>query len=148
MLRSMFTAVSALNSHQTYLDVIADNLANANTPGFKSSRILFQDQIAQLLSPEAAPTTTLGGKNPTQVGMGTQIGSTLTIFTQGMLQATGRNQDVSIQGDGFLIYNDADGTVYSREGSLTLDAAGYLVNSSTGMRVQGWMQPCQFYAAD
>jgi flagellar hook protein FlgE len=141
MLRSMFTAVSALNMHQTYLDVIADNLANANTPGFKSTRVIFQSQIAQLMSPEASPTATLGGKNPTQIGMGSQIGSTLTLFTQGMLQATGRNQDVSIQGDGFLIYRAEDGTRYSREGSLTLDAAGYLVNSSTGMRVQGWMTP-------
>ena len=139
MLRSMFTAVSALNLHQSYLDVIADNLANANTPGFKASRMLFQDQIAQLISPESAPTDNLGGKNPTQIGMGIQIGNTLQIFTQGMLQATGRNLDVSIQGDGFLIYQGADGTRYSREGSLTLDAAGTLVNSSTGMRVQGWL---------
>jgi flagellar hook protein FlgE len=137
----MFTAVSALNMHQTYLDVIADNLANANTPGFKSSRVIFQDQIAQMMSPEAAPSATLGGKNATQVGMGAQIGSTLTIFTQGMLQATGRNQDVSIQGDGFLIYRAEDGIRYSREGSLSLDASGFLVNSSTGMRVQGWNQP-------
>jgi flagellar hook protein FlgE len=141
MLRSMFTAVSALNVHQTYLDVIADNLANSNTPGYKASRVIFQDQIAQLLNPESAPSATLGGKNATQVGMGTQIGSTLTLFTQGTLQGTGRNQDVSIQGDGFLIYKKQDGQVYSREGSLTLDASGNLVNSSTGMRVQGWMAP-------
>lgn len=141
MLRSMFTAVSALNAHQTYLDVIADNLANANTPGFKSNRLIFQDQLAQLMSPESAPSATMGGKNAIQVGMGTQIGSTLGIFTQGMLQATGRTQDISIQGDGFIIYRGQDGLRYSREGSLNLDAAGYLVNSSTGMRVQGWMQP-------
>ena len=138
MLRSMFTAVSALNLHQSYLDVIADNLANANTPGFKASRILFQDQIAQLMSPASGPTPIMGGKNPTQVGMGVQIGSTLSLFTQGTLQATGRNQDVSIQGDGFLLYKSTQGTQYSREGSLSLDAAGYLVNSSTGHRVQGW----------
>jgi flagellar hook protein FlgE len=139
MLRSMFTAVSALNVHQTYLDVIADNLANSNTPGFKANRVIFQDQIAQLLSPGAGPSATMGGKNATQVGMGTQIGSTLTLFTQGTLQGTGRNQDISIQGDGFLIYKKQDGNVYSREGALTLDASGFLVNSSTGMRVQGWM---------
>lgn len=141
MLRSMFTAVSALNSHQTYLDIIADNLANANTPGYKASRMIFQDQIAQLMRPAAAPSTTLGGQNGVQVGLGAQVGSTLTLFTQGMLQATGRNQDVSIQGNGFLIYRATDGNRYSREGSLTMDAAGYLVNASTGMRVQGWMQP-------
>ena len=63
MLRSMFTAISSLNLHQEYLDVVASNLANANTVGYKASRVLFQDQFAQLLSPGSAPTTARGGKS-------------------------------------------------------------------------------------
>ena len=138
MLRSMFTAVSALNLHQTYMDVIANNLANANTTGYKASRVLFQDQFYQLLSPGAGPSTTLGGINPSQIGLGVQLGYVAPVFTQGMLQSTGRNLDLGIQGDGFLIYDQGASTRYSREGSLTLDSNGFLVNASTGLHVQGW----------
>jgi flagellar hook protein FlgE len=138
MLRSMFTAISALNLHQNYLDVIADNLANANTTGFKSSRVLIQDQFSQLMNPGSAPTATIGGINPTQVGLGAQLGYISPVFTQGMLQSTGRSLDLAIQGDGFFIYNSGADRRYSREGALNLDANNYLVNGSTGLHVQGW----------
>jgi flagellar hook protein FlgE len=141
MLRSMFTAISALTLHQSFLDVVSDNLANANTPGFKSSRVLFQDQFAQMMSPGAAPTATTGGINPTQIGLGLQMGYVSPIFTQGMLQATGRNLDLAIQGDGFFMYNSPNGMRYSREGSLQIDANGFLDNASTGLRIQGWTLP-------
>jgi flagellar hook protein FlgE len=141
MLRSMFTAISSLQLHQAYMDVISDNLANANTTAYKSNRVLFQDQFAQVLSPGSAPTTAIGGTNPTQIGLGVQMGYISPVFTQGMLQATSRNLDVAIQGDGFLIYNDTTGLKYSREGSLQIDANGYLCNGSTGLRVQGWTVP-------
>ena len=141
MLRSMFTAISALTLHQSFLDVVSDNLANANTPGFKASRVLFQDQFAQIMSPGAAPTAATGGINPTQIGLGLQLGYVSPMFTQGMLQATGRNLDLAIQGDGFFIYNSPNGMRYSREGSLQIDANGYLVNGSTGLRIQGWTLP-------
>ena len=65
MIRSMFTAISSLNLHQKYLDVVSNNLANANTTGYKSSRVMFQDQFAQMMSPGSAPSATLGGVNPT-----------------------------------------------------------------------------------
>jgi len=139
MLRSMYTAIGALNLHQSYLDVVANNLANANTTGYKSSRIIFQDQFSQLLNPGSSPSETTGGTNPTQIGLGVQIGSISSIFSQGTLQSTGRNLDVAIQGDGFLMYKDGASTYYSREGALSRDASGYLVNSSTGMRIQGWL---------
>ena len=138
MLRSMFTAISSLNLHQSYLDVVANNLANANTTGYKSSRVLFQDQFAQMLSPGAGPTDSLGGTNPTQIGLGVQLGYISPIFTQGMLQSTGRNMDLAMQGDGFFVYGQDADRRYSREGSMTLDSNGYLVNSATGLRVQGW----------
>ena len=138
MLRSMFTAIGALNLHQSYLDVVANNLANANTIGYKAARMIFHDQFSQLMSPGSNPTATAGGRNPVQIGLGVQVGTIAPVFTQGMLQSTGRNMDVAIEGDGFLIYNSGGQRRYSREGSLTLDAGGFLVNSSSGQRVQGW----------
>jgi flagellar hook protein FlgE len=138
MIRSMFTAISSLNLNQNYLDVISDNLANQNTTGFKSSRVVFQDQFAQIMSSGAAPTTNSGGINPTQIGLGVKLGYVTPVFTQGMLQSTGRSTDLAIQGNGFFIYKSGQELRYSREGSLELDADGFLVNNSTGNRIQGW----------
>ena len=139
MIRSMFTAISSLSLHQKYLDVVSNNLANANTTGFKSSRVLFQDQFSQLMSPGSAPTNTLGGTNPAQIGLGVKLGYASGNFTQGTLQSTGRNMDLGVQGDGFFIYGQDAGRRYSREGSMSLDADGYLVNSASGLRTQGWL---------
>jgi flagellar hook protein FlgE len=139
MIRSMFTSISSLGLHQKYLDVVANNLANANTNGYKSSRVLFQDQFAQTLGPGSAPTDAQGGTNPTQIGLGVRLGYVTPNFTQGTLQSTGRNMDLGVQGDGFFIYGQDAGRRYSREGSMSLDAAGYLVNSATGLRTQGWL---------
>jgi len=136
----MFTAISALQMHQSYLDVVSDNLANANTPGFKASRVIFQDQYAQILNGGSAPTATVGGINPTQIGLGVQLGYVTPVFTQGMLQSTGRNLDLAIQGDGFFMYNSPTGMHYSREGSLQVDANGFMVNGGTGLHIQGWTQ--------
>jgi flagellar hook protein FlgE len=134
----MFTAISALNLHQTFMNVVADNLANANTYGFKASRISFQDQLGQIIQPGSAPTATMGGVNPTVIGLGSRLGSISAVFSQGMLQSTGRNTDLAIHGDGFFIYNDGTGNFYSRDGALALDANGNLVNSASGMLLQGW----------
>lgn len=139
MIRSMFTAISSLSLHQKYLDVVSNNLANANTNGYKSSRVLFQDQFSQQLGIGSAPSDTLGGTNPTQIGLGVRIGYVSPNFTQGTLQNTGRNMDLSVQGDGFFVYGQEDGRRYSREGSMSIDADGYLVNSATGLRTQGWL---------
>jgi flagellar hook protein FlgE len=139
MIRSMFTAISSLSLHQKYLDVVSNNLANANTTGFKSSRVLFQDQFSQMLTPGSAPADPLGGTNPTQIGLGVRMGYISPNFTQGTLQNTGRNMDLSVQGDGFFVYGQDAGRRYSREGSMSLDADGYLVNSATGLRTQGWL---------
>ena len=138
MIRSMFTAISSLNMHQKYLDVVSNNLANSNTTGFKASRFLFQDQMSQTMSTGGAPTATQGGTNPVQIGLGVMLGYISPNFNQGMLQNTGRNLDLSVQGDGFFIYSLDGKTVYSREGSMSLNAAGILVDSTTGMRTQGW----------
>lgn len=139
MIRSMFTAISSLNLNQTFLDVISDNLANSNTTGFKASRVIFQDQFAQIMSSGAAPIGNSGGINPTEVGLGVKLGYISPTFTQGMMQATGRSTDLAVQGNGFFVYTNGQETRYSREGSLEIDADGYLVNNSTGMRITGWM---------
>ena len=138
MIRSMFTAINSLNLYQSFMDVVADNLANSNTTAFKSSRMTFQDQIAQLVSIGAPPSTELGGTNPVQIGLGSRLGTVSSTFTQGMLQSTGRDTDLSIEGDGFLIYSNGTQQYFSRDGALDLDSSGYLVNSATGMRLQGW----------
>jgi flagellar hook protein FlgE len=134
----MFTAINSLNLYQSFMDVVADNLSNANTTAFKTSRMTFQDQISQLVSIGAPPSATLGGTNPVQIGLGSRLGTVSTTFTQGMLQSTGRSTDLSIEGDGFLIYSNGTQQYFSRDGALDLDSAGYLVNSATGMRLQGW----------
>jgi len=139
MIRSMFTAISSLNLHQKYLDVVSNNLANANTTGYKASRVQFQDQFAQMLTPGSAPSATLGGTNAAQIGLGVGLGTISGNFSQGTLQSTGRNMDVGVQGDGFFIYGQDAERRYSREGSLGLDAEGYLVNMATGLRTQGWL---------
>lgn len=137
-MRSMFTAINALYVHQEYMDVVSDNLANVNTPGFKSSYMTFKDQYAQTLRTGSAPSDTLGGVNPIQIGLGAIMGTVSPTFTQGALQSTGRQLDLAIQGEGFFIFDNGNGSVYSRDGSLAMDADGYLVNSSSGMRLQGW----------
>ncbi len=140
MLRSMFTAISALNAHQTWMDVIGNNLANVNTTGYKTSFVRFQDQISQLLRPGSSPTGTRGGVDPMQVGLGMRVGSITQNFSQGALTATGRMGDLALQGDGFFNYRDGAGTLfYSRDGSIDLDADGYMVNTNTGYRIQGWI---------
>jgi flagellar hook protein FlgE len=135
----MYTAISSLSLQQKYLDVVSNNLANANTTGFKASRVLSQDQFAQTLSQGSAPTDALGGTNPTQIGLGVNLGYISSNFTQGALQSTGRNMDLGVQGDGFFIYGQDAVRCYSREGSMSLDSEGNLVNSASGLRTQGWL---------
>jgi len=139
MLRSMFTAITSLTLHQDYMDVVADNLANVNTAGFKRSNVTFQDQFAQTLQAGSAPTANLGGINPTQIGLGARLGNITTQFTQGTLKDTGNNWDLAIQGDGFFIYRDGARQFYSRDGSLSMDEDGTLVSASTGQKIMGWM---------
>jgi flagellar hook protein FlgE len=140
MIRSMFTAISSLNAHQAWMDVTGNNLTNVNTPGYKSQKVSFQDQISQILRSGAAPSGNLGGLNPTQIGLGMRLGGIGGTFTQGALLSTGRLSDLAIQGDGFFIYKNASGApMYSRDGSVDIDAEGYLTNTTTGLRLQGWV---------
>jgi flagellar hook protein FlgE len=134
----MFSGVSGLRSHQTMVDVIGNNIANVNTFGFKSSTVIFQDLLSQVLSGAGVPTGTAGGTNPAQVGLGVKVAGVSTSFTQGASQLTGRATDLSIQGDGFFVVRQGAETLFTRAGALSFDAAGRLV-SPDGAIVQGWL---------
>ena len=103
MLRSLFSAISGLRANQTMLDVTGNNIANANTAGYKGTSIVFQDTLSQMLTSASAPAGNRGGTNPIQVGLGVQVGGTTTNLNQGSAQATGRATDLMIQGDGFFM---------------------------------------------
>lgn len=140
MLRSMFSGVSGLRSHQTMMDVIGNNIANVNTVGFKSSSVVFQDMLSQVLSGAGVPTSGpggLGGTNPSQVGLGVKIGGIVTSFRQGASQLTGNSTDISIQGDGFLVARSGGQTMFTRAGALSFDALGRMVSPDGGV-IQGW----------
>ncbi|MGE3621573.1 MAG: flagellar hook protein FlgE [Acidimicrobiia bacterium] len=137
MLRSMFSGVSGLRSHQTMMDVIGNNISNANTIGFKGSTVLFQDLLSQALRGAGVPTATAGGTNPAQVGLGVRLAGISTSFNQGASQVTGRATDLSIQGDGFFVVRSQGQSLYTRAGSFDFDALGRLVTVD-GAVLQGW----------
>ncbi|WP_413451432.1 flagellar hook protein FlgE [Georgenia phoenicis] len=137
MLRSLFSGISSLRSHQTMLDVTGNNIANANTTGFKASQTRFEDTLSQMLMAPGAPQGQAGGTNPAQVGLGVRVAGISTNFTPGAAQQTGRSLDMMIDGDGFFVVNVAGEQLYTRAGAFTLDALGRLVTSS-GAQVMGW----------
>jgi len=146
MLRSMFSAISGLKSHQTMLDVTANDIANVNTIGFKAGRTTFKDSLAQLQSGGAAPSDTQGGANAKQVGLGVSLGSIDNLMQGGALQSTGNVLDVAIQGEGwFRVGSGAPPTVptafqYTRAGNFTRNQTGYLVTQD-GAYVMGRTAP-------
>lgn len=137
MMRSLYSAVSGLQNHQTRMDVIGNNVANVNTTGFKKGRVTFQDILSQTLTGAAKPTDERGGLNPKQVGLGMTIASIDTLMNQGSLQVTGKNTDLAITGEGFFILKLGERTFYTRNGNFLIDKEGNLVNPS-GLKVQGW----------
>ena len=137
MLRSLFAGISGLRVNQTMLDVTGNNIANANTIGFKSSNTVFQDTLSQMLTGATGATNPRGGTNPTQVGLGVQLAATSTNFNQGSAQTTGRPTDLMIQGDGFFVTRKGEELLYTRAGSFTFDETGTLV-TPTGNRVMGY----------
>jgi len=138
MMRSMFAAISGLRNHQTFMDVVGNNIANVNTTGFKASRVTFQDILSQTIRGASGPTETLGGINPIQVGLGMLLAGIDTIQTQGNLQSTGKVTDLAIQGNGFFVLNDGFRDFYTRDGAFDIALDGSLVNPANGMKVQGW----------
>lgn len=138
MLRSLFAGISGLRVNQTMLDVTGNNIANANTIGFKGSTTVFQDTLSQMLTGAAGASAERGGTNPIQIGLGVQVAATSTNFTQGSAQTTGRPTDLMIQGDGFFVTRRGNEELYTRAGSFTFDENANLV-TPTGDRVQGYL---------
>ena len=135
--RSMFTAVSGIRNQQVYMDVIANNVSNSGTMGFKKGRITFEESFSLLLQGASRPPGDQGGVNPLQIGSGSSIGSIDNIFVQGNIQSTGNQTDLAIRGDGFFVVNDGQRDFYTRAGSFQWDSNGRLVIPFNGMKVQG-----------
>ncbi len=141
MMRSMFSGVSGLRTHQTRMDVIGNNIANVNTVAFKSGRVTFQEVFSQTVKGATAPNdeTGRGGQNPMQIGLGVGVGSIDTIMTGGSPQRTDNLTDIAIDGEGFFIVQGGRNDTYrfTRAGNFGLDKLGNLVTAS-GMNVMGW----------
>lgn len=137
MLRSLFAGISGLRVNQTMLDVTGNNIANANTIGYKGASTVFQDTLSQMMTGGTASNAERGGTNPIQVGLGVQMATTATNFGQGSAQMTGRSTDLMIQGDGFFVVQKGNEQMYTRAGAFTFDETGTLV-TNTGSRVQGY----------
>jgi flagellar hook protein FlgE len=134
----MFAGVSGLRAHQTMTDVVANNIANVNTVGFKASRVQFADTLSQLIKGASGGTgEATAGINPQQVGLGVNVASTNKSFTQGGAQLTGRATDVSITGEGFFGIGFGPERLYTRAGSFSFDDDGFLTDPTGGV-VQGW----------
>ena len=140
MMRSMFSGVSGLRIHQTRMDVIAHNISNVNTVGFKSSRTLFSDVFSQTVQHATGANlqgTGRGGVNAMQIGLGAQVASIDRMMTQGAAQRTDHAFDLMIEGSGFFIVGDASGTYFTRNGAIRPDAFGNILISN-GMQLMGW----------
>ncbi len=138
MLRSMYSGITGLRNFQDQLDVVANNIANVNTIGFKGSRTTFQSTLFQTLAAGNAPQDLLGGINPMQIGLGSKIASIDKLMTQGSPMSTGKTTDMMIQGEGFFILSDGVGQYYTRAGNFTRDYNGFFVDPASGMKLQGW----------
>jgi flagellar hook protein FlgE len=137
MLRSLFAGISGLRANQVALDVAGNNIANANTIGYKSSSTVFQDTLSQMLTGGTRAGGARGGRNPIQVGLGVQLAATALNLNQGSAQTTGRPTDLMISGDGMFVVQAGNEKLYTRAGAFTFDDQGVLVTPS-GARVQGY----------
>ncbi len=136
---AMFTGITGLLAHQRRLDVVANNIANVNTTGYRGARVLFQDLFSQTLEGGVAPSGNFGGTNPEQVGLGAGVASIDVDHAQGSLITTGAAADMAIQGNGFFVLSDGATQFFTRDGSFALNSEGVLIDPATGRRVQGYM---------
>jgi flagellar hook protein FlgE len=139
----MYAAISGLDANQAMLNDTANNLANVNTVGYKTSTITFADSLSQVVRGPSAPTTSNGGSNPVQIGLGVQINATRNEMTEGAFQTTGNPLDLAIEGGGFLRVGPGEPPAkppytsglptnisYTRAGDLTTNKAGFLTTQA------------------
>lgn len=141
MMRSLYSGVSGLRTHQTRMDVIGNNIANVNTTAFKAKQMNFSDMLYQTTQAATGANAAngTGGTNPRQIGLGVKGAAINTTITQeGANQSTGNPFDLKITGEAFFVVSDGTNTFYTRDGSFDVDDAGNLCMASTGYIVQGW----------
>ena len=138
MLRSLFAGISGMRANQTALDVAGNNIANANTIGYKSASTVFQDTLSQMLTAASSANSGQGGRNPIQVGLGVQLAATAMNLGQGSAETTGRPTDLMISGDGMFVVQTGGEQLFTRAGAFSFDDQGKLV-TPTGARVQGYL---------
>ena len=140
MMRSLYSGVAGLKTHQIKMDVIGNNIANVNTTSFKSQSITFSDLMYQTSQTASGATETKGGVNARQIGLGAKSGAINTAITsQGATQTTNNPFDIMITGNSFFIVNDGSKNLYTRDGAFYVDGAGNLAMQSNGYLVQGWV---------
>ncbi len=145
LIGSLKPAVSGLRSQQFRIEVVGNNIANVDTPGFKAARAEFATLLSQLIGFGAAPEGSFGGIDPLQIGQGVQISSGSKNFNQGPLEVTGISSDLAVSGEGFFIVRDSSGSqVYTRDGSFGVNSANALYDPSSGGIVQGWLADDDF----
>ena len=141
MMRSLFSGVAGLKTHQTKMDVIGNNIANVNTVAYKSQNVTFQELMYQTTQNASAANaaTGRGGVNAKQIGLGVQTGAiNANITTSGASQSTGNPFDIQIKGDSFFIVSDGANNYFTRAGAFYVDGAGNLAMTSNGYTVMGW----------
>ncbi|MFN0206500.1 MAG: flagellar hook-basal body complex protein, partial [Planctomycetota bacterium] len=135
MSSSLSAGLAGLRASQEYIDVVGNNIANANTPGYRGQRASFSELLAQTIRPAIGPGSNIGGTNPIQIGLGVRVGNIVTDVSQGGLISTGRSLDLAIEGQGFFVLSDGIQRFFTRVGSFGFDANEDLVDTRTGMKV-------------
>lgn len=142
MMRSLYSGVAGLKTHQTKMDVIGNNIANTNTVGFKSSSVNFSDTYYQTVSSATGPNTEMAtaGTNAKQIGLGSMVAAIQTNITeQGGPSTTNRALDIAINGEAFMVVRSGTDTCFTKAGALNIDPAGNLYCTTNGATVQGWL---------
>ena len=141
MMRSMYSGVAGLKTHQTKMDVIGNNIANVNTVAYKSQSVTFSELMYQTTQNASGANALTGtaGINARQIGLGVKMGAINTaITTEGASQTTNNPFDIRITGDSFFVVSNATETFFTRDGSFYVDGAGNLAMTSNGYNVMGW----------
>ncbi|MBQ7679222.1 MAG: flagellar hook-basal body complex protein [Butyrivibrio sp.] len=139
MMRSLFSGVAGLRTHQTKMDVLGNNIANVNTTSYKNMSITFSDLMYQNTQRASAATARVGGTNARQIGLGARSGAIATAIDQpGSTQTTNNPFDMQITGSAFYVVSNGQSNLYTRDGSFYIDGAGNLAMQSTGYFVLGW----------
>ena len=141
MMRSMYSGVAGLKTHQTKMDVIGNNIANVNTVAYKSQSVTFSELMYQTTQNASGANALTGtaGINARQIGLGVKMGAINTaITTEGASQTTNNPFDIRITGESFFIVSNGMDTFFTRDGSFYVDGAGNLAMTSNGYNVMGW----------